>query len=608
MFAVNMVAQLRKAFAYSWAFCWRSDATGTVFLFLLASLLAGSSFVLTYVASKLTDSVQQYWSEVGTGDVPVPIIVWVALLVTVLLVSEVLGKVNWFFQNRWRLTLRYANRRELNEHVASLDVARIRSKEYDDLERRIDELPMSWGVRVELMQGFLSLFGALVSFACFGLALMFLEPLYGVILILSMTPLMLYQFKDTARWWQLSQDLMPAHKARSVLERPYDDYKTFIQAKVFNQFPTLREQIDLNIGGIKQAFAEVRLRSLWFGIVAQTIAVCGAGIVIMMAVTATWRGEGTVGTLVLVIPAVRIMAGNLEEVIGLLAEQWQSVQAVILIEENFLAQKPLSVFEGNDSVGISLEAPAISFRDVVFSYPMSDHKVLKGVSFAIPYGAKVAVVGENGSGKSTLMSLLLRQYSATQGAVELCGVSVADMSTYRHSQMVTALTQDYEVLSRCLGDEIASARLGEPKDEGRVRTAVERADLGRVLAECDEGLDTVIGVEFGGREFSGGEEQRIALARTLYGLSDETRILLLDEAEAKLDPESAERVIENVVNLTDVTVVMVTHFVGRALDFDLVLVMKAGDIVEFGKPQEVVAQNGVLARLLAADTKRRGGN
>lgn len=580
---------------------------GTTLLFVLAALLAGSGFVVTLVASKLTDQVQFYWSTVGTGDVPTPVMVWVVVLAGILLVSAVLGVCNWFIQSRWQQIMRFANRRELDEHYATLDVARIRSKEFDDLRRRIDELPTGWGVRIELTRGFLSIFGALVSFFSFGLALVFMEPLYGVILIATMIPLMVFQFNDTARWWQLTQQLMPVHKARSILERPYRGFTTFMQAKVFNQFPFLRKGIDQNIEGIKSTYASVRRRSLIYGVVTQTISILGSGIVIMMAVQATWRGAGTVGTLVLVIPAVRVMAGNLEQVIDLLAEQWQSVQAVLLIEAEFLTLKPLSVFEGHDTVGLSTTAPVVSFRDVEFAYPNSPERlVLEGVSFYIPKGAKVAIVGENGSGKSTLMSLLLRHYAAKSGSVELDGVNVADMSTARHASLISALTQDYEVLPRTLKAEIASARLGIAVDESRILAAITCADLQRVLTECEDGIDTKIGVEFGGRDFSGGQRQRIALARTIYALDESTKILLLDEAEAKLDPESAERVIKNIRSLNGVTVLMVTHFVARARDFDLVLVMDGGKLVECGHPREIAEKNGVFARLLTADTKRRG--
>jgi ATP-binding cassette subfamily B protein len=604
----EMMSQLWLAFRYSMAFCWRNDAKGTTFLFLVTAILAATTFVVTYVASRLTDEAQRYWDLVATGDVPPAVMYWVYLLGVVLLVTAVLGVMSWFVTTRWQQVMRFRNRRELDDHFATLDVARIRSKEFDDLKRRIDELPVGWSVRIELTRGFLSILGALVSFLSFGVALFILEPFYAIILIITMIPLMVHQFKDTARWWQITQELMPVHKARSILLRPYLHYVTFMQAKVFNQFPTLRQQIESNVDGVLIQYASLRKRSLIYGILTQSIAVIGSVVVIVMAVHATWRGVGSLGTLVLVIPAVRVMAGNLEDVVELLAEQWQSVQAVLLIEQEFLKLKPLSVFEGNDTVGISLLAPAVSLRGVTFAYPNApDRLVLKGVSVDVTAGCKVAIVGENGSGKSSFLSLLLRHYAPIGGSVELHGVNVADMSTARHATLISALTQDYEVLPNTLKDEITSSRFGIAFDKSRLDTAVRLADFERVLTECQHGLDTRIGVEFGGRDFSGGQKQRIALARTLYALDSDTRILLLDEAEANLDPESAERVIENILSLNDVTVMMVTHFVTRALDFDFVLVLDGGQLVEYGKPAEVRAQNGIFARLLAADSKRRGG-
>lgn len=597
-----------KAFVYSLAFCWRTDKIGFLVRILLTGVKAVTGFALALIGSQLANTIQSYGKEFGTGPIPGIVMEFVIMLIVVLAISEVANLMSWFVNNRWGQTMRFANRRELDDHYATFDVARIRSKEFDELKRRISELPMGWGVRIELTNGLLQLFGALVSFVSFGISLVWLQPYYALILVLTTIPLMVHQFKDAARWWKLNQDLVPINKARSVLERAYQSFNVFVQANLFNQFPVLRRDIDRSVDEVKSIFSRVRIQTLWWGIITQLIAVVGASAVIYLAIVSIWKPNGNIGTLILVIPAVRTMSSSLEQVVEVLAQQWQSVQAVVLIEEGYLQLGPLLVKGGNDRLLVADNQPSITLENVSFAYPNNpDKMVLQGVSAKIPFGAKVAVVGENGSGKSTLMSLLLRHYDPSEGSIKLGTTALTDLSVKGLSRYVTALTQDYEVLPRTLGREIASARLEIPYDEQRVGKAIAKADLSSVLSESKEGLDVQIGVEFGGREFSGGQRQRIALARSFYALGEETRVLFLDEAEAKLDPQSAERVMESVLALTDKTVMMVTHFVARARDFDYVMVMEGGTLVEFGKPSDVLKQNGVFARLLSSDEKRRGG-
>ena len=604
----EMLGLMWRAFVYSLAFCWRNDWWGTLLLIIFAGISSGVGFALALIGSELANTIQSHGIDFGVGPVPWAITKLVILLVIVLAINESASLLSWFITSRWQQTMRFANRRELDEHFATLDVARIKSKEFDDLRRSIDEQPLGWGVRIELMDGMLGLFGAVVSFASFGIALLWMQPYYAIILVVSTVPLMIHQFLDTARWWKMSQDLVPTHKSRSILERAYKSNTSFVQAKSYDQFPMLRRDIDSNIEGVKSVFARMRLKSLSWGIVTQLVAVLGASVVIYLAVVSIWQPDGSIGTLVLIIPAVRTMSNSLKQVVEVLAEQFQSLQAVVLIEEGYLQLGPLLVKGGNDRLLSRDDRPALSLEHVTFAYPNAPEKpVLEDVTVKIPFGTKVAIVGENGSGKSTLMSLLLRHYDPSGGVIKIGTTALTDLSVRGLSRYMTALFQDYEVQSRPLGHEIASARLGIPHDENRVRIAVANADLTRVIAEDPFGLDVQIGVEFGGRDFSGGQRQRIALARTLYGLGEETKLLLLDEAEAKLDPESAERVIQNILGLSEVTVLMVTHFIARALDFGLVMVMEGGKLVEFGPPHEIAKQDGVFARLLHADENRRGG-
>ena len=197
----------------------------------------------------------------------------------------------------------------------------------------------------------------------------------------------------------------------------------------------------------------------------------------------------------------------------------------------------------------------------------------------------------------------MRHYDPTSGAVFAGDINLRNIEPQVWSNVASALTQEYTVLERCIGEEIASSRLGQPIDLEVVAASARFANFDEVVDSDPKGYESQIGVEFGGRDFSGGERQRLALARVHYR---GTPILILDEPDAKLDPESAQKVIDKVFALKDITVIMITHHVSRAERCDKVIVMGKGEIAEQGTHQELIARNGMYAQMHEKDRKRLG--
>jgi ATP-binding cassette subfamily B protein len=523
-------------------------------------------------------------------------------LLLVFLANFLLDPVNWYYRNKWSQKLRFANQREINDHRATLDVARIKSREYDDLERRIQELPTSWQTRIWFSEELFNLFVILVSFVMFGTALVWYQPLYALILIITGIPLMVVEFRLVSMWWNLFQDLVPTHKKRNVLERPYRDAVAFVQSKMFDQMSPLRKEIDINVGGVLDAYQRIRKISIRNKLFAHLFAVAGLSGVVVYAIWSTVAHGGEIGTFTIIVAAAKTFQGNLEAIVATIAEQWNSAKGVILIEKDYLGMQPVLKTE-YPVVPDFRRTPCIRFDDVHFSYPNSDQEVLKGVSFAIEPGKKIAIVGKSGNGKSTILSLLLRHYDPTLGSVFAGDVNLRNIEPGVWSRVVCAQTQEYVVLARPVGEEIASSCMTDAVDLDRVRRSCEFASFAEVVEEDPRGYDAQIGTEFGGREFSGGERQRLALARVRYR---GTPVLILDEPDSDLDPESANRVIDAVFALQGVTVVLVTHHVSRAERCDKIIVMGKGRVVEQGTHEELMALGGVYVSLREKDRERLG--
>lgn len=593
---------------YSFSFCWKNSKLNTV----ARLLISVSNTLLLYLTIKSTglivNAVQNSmgkfkgenhtFMEFATSELAKPIL----FLTGVMFFGMILGRLNWYFRSRWNQRLRFANQQEFNDHRATLDVARFRSKEYDDLSKRIAELPMSWSTRIWFSDEMMNLFTTIISFFLFGASLLASSPFYALALLVSSIPMVYVEFRIVSMWWNLFQELVPHHKKRSVLEKPYHNANAFVQALMFQQMPSLRKDIEINVDGVLGQYDVIRKESLRKETFARTFSIIGLCAVIVYAIWQTVRFGGGIGTLTILIAAARTFQGNLESIVSLIAEQWNSAKGVILIQKDFLGLKPVLVTV--DPVTPHFKGvPCLRFDNVNFAYPNTDTLVLKDVSFTIEPGSKIAIVGKSGNGKSSLASLLMRHYDPTTGNIYAGDINLQNILPKVWCDYASALTQDYTVLERSIAEEVASSRLDRPLDLEVVAESCRFANFDEVVNSDPKGYESQIGLEFGGREFSGGERQRLALARVHYR---GTPILILDEPDAKLDPESAQKVIDHVFALKGVTVIIITHHVSRAEPCDKVIMMGKGEIAEQGTHAELMALGGVYATMFEKDKKRLG--
>ena len=603
------VLTIIQATKYSFAFCWRNNRFATSIRIGIAVANTLTVYFTIQAMGWLVNVFQSITSHMaGTrysfadfihGEAMVPIV----FLLGVIVFNSVALRLNSYIKGNWNQTLFFANQRELNEHRATLDIARFRSEEFDTLIRRIDELPWSWKTRIQFADQMIELFTTTLSFVLFGVSLVWYQPWYAVILVVTAIPMVINEFQAVQESWDIHQTMVPLHKKRHVLEKVYNRPIAFMQAQMFNQMPVLRKEIDINVGGIIDTFKKLRRLNLQKQTGNRLVMLCGLAGVITYASWSTLALAASVGTLTVIIGAARTFQGNLEAMVALVADQWNSAKGVILIEEEFLGLK--STIVTVDPVVPSFSGiPKIVFDHVSFSYPQSDTLAIRDVSFTITPGSKVAIVGKSGNGKSTLQALLMRHYDPTSGTITADGVDLKRIDPSVWSRYASALTQEYLVLERTVADEIASSRMDEIANRERILGSAEFANFSEVLESDTHGFDTQIGEEFGGRDFSGGEKQRLALARVHYR---GTPILILDEPDAKLDPDSAKKVIDHVFALKDTTVIMITHHVSRAERCDEVIMMGKGRIVERGAPAELLARRGAFAEMYQDDKDRLNG-
>ena len=286
------------------------------------------------------------------------------------------------------------------------------------------------------------------------------------------------------------------------------------------------------------------------------------------------------------------------------------MSALVSFERVFeVLDLPPAIDEKPDAVDVPSGAATIEFRDVGFRYPSAaevslasledvstldrtvGHTVLRDVSFTVAPGQLVALVGPSGAGKSTTAMLVPRVYDVTSGAVLVGGVDVRDATLQSLRDTVGVVTQDAHLFHETIGENLRYARPEATDDE--LWEALDRAQIGTLVRALPDGLETVVGER--GYRFSGGEKQRIAIARLLL---KSPSIVILDEATAHLDSES-EAAVQRALGeaLAGRTALVIAHRLSTVRSADQIVVLDRGEVVQRGTHDELVAAGGLYADL-----------
>mgnify|MGYP001405473483 FL=1 len=319
---------------------------------------------------------------------------------------------------------------------------------------------------------------------------------------------------------------------------------------------------------------------------------------VLLGLVLLLRGDATAGDLVAYITA----AGLLPKPIRQLSEVSSTIQKGLAGAESIFEQLDAPSERDDGRQEIERVTGRLEVRNLNFSYPGADRKVLEEVSFSAEPGQMVALVGRSGSGKSTLANLIPRFYQHADGDILLDGVSIADFTLRNLRRHIALVTQQVTLFNDTVAANIAYGDLaGAPREA--IERAAEAAFAREFIEQLPQGFDTLVGEN--GVMLSGGQRQRLAIARALL---KDAPILILDEATSALDTES-ERHIQAALDhvMEGRTTLVIAHRLSTVEKADMILVMDQGRIVERGTHVELLALNGHYSKLHAMQFEQEDG-
>jgi ATP-binding cassette subfamily B protein len=300
-------------------------------------------------------------------------------------------------------------------------------------------------------------------------------------------------------------------------------------------------------------------------------------------------GTMSIGTLV---AFTALQSGLFRPLMGLLSVGVQLTSSLALFARIFeYLDLPVDVQDPADPASLSNPEGHLRFEDVTFSYPGSSTAALAGVNLDVPAGTSLALVGETGSGKSTIAALIARLYDPAAGRVTIDGIDVRDLKLADLAGVVGVVSQETYLLHTTIKENLRYAKPSATDEQ--IVAAARAAQIHDLISELPDGYDTVVGSR--GHRFSGGEKQRIAIARTLLR---DPRILVLDEATSALDTET-ERAVQRAFDelARGRTTITIAHRLSTVRHADQIVVVDQGRVLESGTHDSLVSDGGRYALL-----------
>ncbi|WP_312361475.1 ABC transporter ATP-binding protein/permease [Ensifer sp.] len=411
---------------------------------------------------------------------------------------------------------------------------------------------------------------------------------FSYLLVTAITVCLYIWFTVKASDWRIAIRRSMNDSDTDANTKAIDSLLNFETVKYFGNEEMEAKRFDRSMERYEKAATQVWTSLGWLNFGQAMIFGAGTAVMMIMSALAVQRGEQTLGDFVF-INAMLIQLAIPLNFIGFVYREIR--QGLTDIEHMFdLLDVEAEVIDRPDARPLAIADGAIAFKDVHFAYDPK-RPILKGITFEVPAGKTVAVVGPSGAGKSTLSRLLYRFYDVQQGTITIDGQDVRDVTQKSLRAVIGMVPQDTVLFNDTIAYNIRYGRVSASEEE--VVAAAEAAQIATFIQSLPEGFQAMVGER--GLKLSGGEKQRVAIARTILKAPP---ILILDEATSALDTRT-EQEIQSALDVVsrNRTTLVIAHRLSTVISADEIIVLKDGVIAERGTHGELIDRDGLYASM-----------
>jgi ATP-binding cassette subfamily B protein len=586
----DAAVNIRRAFGMVWASHPLSALAMAGCTLVGAFLPTGQAWVGKLIVDRVVNAINtRAGAEAGLRAV-LPLLVMEFIL---LVLQSANGQARSFAEHVLHARINLGINTRIIRKALELDLTYFENAEfYDKLQNARREADYR---SLQIVNGGFYLIQNALTLLSFGALLFRFSPWLALILFAATLPAFIAQSQYAEMNFRVLSWRAPEFRQLTYLESLLTDYDAVKEVKLFGLGePLLGRYADLFWKFLQedQVIAQKRsLASLAWGLLA-TLSYYGAYAWIV------WRAVGgviTLGDMTLYLGIFRGSQSMFEAIFYGLSDMYENGLFMSNLF-SFLELQPQMV-----AVARPLPAPkdfrqGLEFRQVSFRYEGHEEWALRGVCLTIDPGEKIALVGPNGAGKTTLIKLLTRLYDPTEGQILLDGVDLREYDLRELRQRIGVIFQDFVRYHLAAAENVGFGQIEALDDRPRIVSAAQKSGADLVIAGLPEGYETILGRWFHkGRDLSGGEWQKIALARAFMR---DCEVIVLDEPTAALDAENEFRVFQQFRELTvDKMAVLISHRFSTVRMADRIFVIEQGQITEQGTHADLLALGGTYARL-----------
>jgi len=592
------IKQITKNTRRLFNLAWKMDRKLTTLYYFTAAIGALVPLASAYVLKLLIDYLQIAQNSLITT---VPVIIAVVLAARYL-VTFLDGIVYWGInQSYLDYVFRYKLQNEITwkfqQKVSKLDIAHFENPEVQDLITKTRDT-MQWQLP-DYLRIFSYLFNDIIAFVAAFIVLLpfgwWIPVLVGVITI----PRLYLQAKYGGIKWSIWGSGAPQAKKLWYLNYLLQEPMTVRETRISQSSESLLnkfKEIQQYLFNLSKGALDKYLRVLTIPPIIEAVVIFFVAYQFLPPVIA---GTLTIGSFSLLISMLEQLGSRSANASAHFAQIYES-NLYVNHYFDFLALPPLIPTAKNPVVLEEIKPPKIEFRNVSFNYPKGQ-KVLDDVSFVIEPGESVALVGHNGAGKTTIVKLLCRFYDVNSGEILINDINIKDLDLSRWYKFLGTLFQEFVKYHFSVRENIF---LGAPdkKDENAMIEAARKSGAAEFIERLPKKYDTILGKEFeDGEELSGGQWQKLAIARAFY---EEPPVLILDEPTSAIDAEAEYEIFNNLEKqYKNKTLVLVSHRFSTVRNANKIVVIDHGKIVESGSHQELMNLDGQYAKLFSIQAK-----